>query len=55
MYLYVLLVLLACTTIALGLNCVAVDGDHADCACKMDDESGTVDISSYAKTDYTPK
>ena len=55
MYSCVLLLLLACITIALGLDCVAVDGDHSYCACAMDDQSGTVDISSYARTDNKPK
>ena len=55
MYSCTLLLLLACITIALGLDCRAVDGDHADCACAMDDGSGTVDISSYARTDNKPR
>ena len=55
MYSCVLLLLLACITIALGLDCVAVNGEHSYCACAMDDQSGTVDISSYARTDYKPK
>ena len=55
MNLYVFLLLSALTAIARGLNCNAVTGDHGFCACTMDDGSGTVDISSYANTDGTPR
>ena len=55
MYSYVFLLLLAYITIALGLDCIPVWSVYSYCACEMDDGSGTVDISSYAKTDYTPR
>ena len=55
MYLLRLLVLLGLAAIAVGLSCNPVSGDHSDCACTMDDGSGTVDISSYAKTDKTSR
>jgi len=50
-----LLLLSTLTVVAQGLSCNPVTGDHAYCACTMDDGSGTVDISSLANNDNTPK
>ena len=55
MYLVRLLLLLCLASVALGVSCNAVGGEHSDCACTMDDGSGTVDISSYANTDQTAR
>ena len=55
MYLIGLLLLLCLATVALGLTCNPVKGDNSDCACTMDDGSGTVDISSYANKDKTAR
>ena len=52
---YVFLLLSAWAAIAQGLNCKSVTGEHADCACTLDDGSGTIDISSYANSDKTPR
>ena len=53
--LFSILLLLGSAASALALSCNPVTGEHAYCACTMDDGSGTIDISSYANKDNTPK
>ena len=50
-----LLLLSTLTAVAQGLSCNPVTGDHAYCACTMDDGSGTVNISSLANNNYKPR
>ena len=47
MYLYGLLLLLCSVAATLGPSCEPVTGEHAECACSLDDESGTIDINYY--------